>query len=581
MPSPFDQRKRWIDPSFSPPPDPNDSKMYGFVGVWGLLRPSTTHVARRAFFGSIMGVLMVAMFLPMAVVEGLLRFSGMGIFGALLFLLFAGMAFQQTCDFLLANYPGALATLRMRVVARLVLLSCALVALYFILSPSVRWIETVTDSELQSIYAERQDPLQRFLMERGLRVEDAASLQKATHNLAASATSRFLVLTGLLFIALSTAALWSERRLRGWGLRLETKLREPPSSPSIATIAHLTDIHLTLPDASLVEGGPSPNDSFEKVWSTADASLSDADHILVTGDITDTGAAEEWYEFFRLVGGLIDKLILVPGNHDLNIVDRNKWYVEGESGFRRTNRLLRMIAAIDNVQGRRAQIVVGSDLVKLGDHLDPYRQCLQDFTEKPHRFMKLHAPSKTRSVFYGRKRPLDIAYSLVPMLWDEIFPHAIEDADRKIVFLVLNSNALAGNIIQNALGVVGNEQLTRLRELFLQYRGWSKVVLLHHHLALPPFNETLLHAFFARLMVLINAADVLSLLLDEQLVVFHGHRHIAFRGTIGDKVQIIAGPSASLVDEVSGSPPTIDRYQLHRGNYGGLVAVPLVPSATR
>ena len=49
------------------------------------------------------------------------------------------------------------------------------------------------------------------------------------------------------------------------------------------------------------------------------------DRILVTGDITDAGTRAEWAEFIDLLRGFPElraRLSFVPGNHDMNIVDR-------------------------------------------------------------------------------------------------------------------------------------------------------------------------------------------------------------------------------------------------------------------
>ena len=49
------------------------------------------------------------------------------------------------------------------------------------------------------------------------------------------------------------------------------------------------------------------------------------DAILITGDMTDAGRSSEWAEFLDAVmrhPGLAGRMLMIPGNHDLNIVDR-------------------------------------------------------------------------------------------------------------------------------------------------------------------------------------------------------------------------------------------------------------------
>lgn len=564
-----EQLHRSIDPTFPVAVDPNDAKTYRYVGVWGFLKPSRTHVLRKAFFGTVLAGLVVLL-LPIAAVHGLVAFTGIVPILTLVGIVALGAVFSYVSEILLTNYPGPLAPLRPRIVVRLALLATAITGLLLTYRPAAAWIETMAESELESIAG--QQALDELLAGR-IRFLDFSKTQASfQHNIAQKAAFRLWACIAVVLVGFTTERIASERKLRIWGKKLEEGTWEDAAGELALTVAHVSDIHLTAPDATLVEGGPSPNPQFERVWSAAAKDLQTVDCILVTGDMTDTGAAEEWRAFMRFAEPVASRMIVVPGNHDVNIIDPNKWYLEGESGFLRSVRLLRMIAALDAIQGERARILVGNDLVLLAKHLDPFRECLAAFATKPHRFLKLYEPSKTRGRFYARKRPPDIAYSVVAMLWSEIFPQAIEHAQAKVVFFALNSNALAGNVLQNALGIVDDAQLGRLKELFIQYRGWSKVILLHHHLALPPFSETRLRAFFSKFMVLINAADVLSPLLEENVVVFHGHRHIEFRGTIGDSVQIVAAPSASLSDEISGASPVIHRFGLYRRGTTGLMA---------
>ena len=49
------------------------------------------------------------------------------------------------------------------------------------------------------------------------------------------------------------------------------------------------------------------------------------DAILISGDLTDAGVSAEWAEFFDALApypGLAGLLIGLPGNHDVNVVDR-------------------------------------------------------------------------------------------------------------------------------------------------------------------------------------------------------------------------------------------------------------------
>ena len=49
------------------------------------------------------------------------------------------------------------------------------------------------------------------------------------------------------------------------------------------------------------------------------------DIILISGDLTDAGASTEWAAFFDTLAPypqLAERILALPGNHDLNVVDR-------------------------------------------------------------------------------------------------------------------------------------------------------------------------------------------------------------------------------------------------------------------
>jgi 3',5'-cyclic AMP phosphodiesterase CpdA len=567
------ERRPWIHPGFPVAADPNEVPLRSFVGVWGRMHPSTTHAARK---GCVTGFVFLAVIaiLPNLIVAGALQFAGLTPIFILMIAALTIAGFGSLSEVILANYPGPLATREKRIGMRLLLLALFLMTWAGLRPYGTELVATLAHSEL--VEEARRRAVDRVLAGQStLSSLSQEAFEDSARHLASTAIWRYWLLVAALALLFSAASLHHEWKQRVSGRKLDPGLLPATADKPLTTVAHVSDLHLTPPGLALVAGGPSGNEAFERVWHEARPALQSADHILVTGDLTDTGAGEEWSMFMRFIADFPpEKFIILPGNHDVNIIDRSKWYVEGESGFRRTVRLLRMIAAVDAVQGERALLVVGRGIVTLASHLDPYREVLAEFAVRPHRLRKHLKPVKAREAFNGPRRRPDIAYSLVAMLWEEIFPHAIEDPTTQLVFFVVNSNKLAGDIVSNAFGEVDEPQLARLKELFDRYGSWSKVILIHHHLALPPFHETLLNAFFARLMVLINAGDVLSLLMGRhEIAVFHGHRHVGFRGTIEGSIQVIAAPSTSLGDEATGEPPCVQYYDLHRSPAGGTVVV--------
>lgn len=90
--------------------------------------------------------------------------------------------------------------------------------------------------------------------------------------------------------------------------------------PEKYTIAHLSDLHLTAADddkrkgAGALRGMNANNRTLMR-----DPNLMRCDRIVVTGDVTDRGHIDAWRLFWAEVdrAGLGDKVMVVPGNHDL------------------------------------------------------------------------------------------------------------------------------------------------------------------------------------------------------------------------------------------------------------------------
>src|SRR6202044_4058487 len=96
-------------------------------------------------------------------------------------------------------------------------------------------------------------------------------------------------------------------------------------------LAHLSDIHLIGERYGFrIESGrsgPRGNDGFARILNRIEAihAARPLDMILITGDMTDAGIATEWAEFLDAVDmhpAIAERMLILPGNHDLNIVDR-------------------------------------------------------------------------------------------------------------------------------------------------------------------------------------------------------------------------------------------------------------------
>ena len=105
----------------------------------------------------------------------------------------------------------------------------------------------------------------------------------------------------------------------------------PSENARIWQIAHLSDVHVVGERYGFRmesgRSGPRGNARFRQV--VKQLALIHAkeplDIVLITGDMTDAGRSAEWAEFFDALGDypqLTDRVLLLPGNHDLNVADR-------------------------------------------------------------------------------------------------------------------------------------------------------------------------------------------------------------------------------------------------------------------
>lgn len=335
--------------------------------------------------------------------------------------------------------------------------------------------------------------------------------------------------------------------------------------PGEMEVAHWSDLHLTGRDGDLsVSKDRGDNESFRRLLGSYRKDLEAVDVLLVSGDVADAGRASEWHVFFRdLPGEMFGKMVLVPGNHDMNIVDRSDWFmVEGQGRLLRKKRLIRTMAALNRVQGRRSWMLEkeGNGKFKrrrLGDYLrgyeKPFRELLDELAflqkRKPRWWDYLLPPVGSRMGGQGKR--LQALGLEVDRAWGQIFPMLVEVPGVPVPFLVLNSNKEDTGIVDNALGELSPEALERLDEMHRQLASRPVIHTHHHHVALPSFKNGFLGDVQADMMALLNAGDLVRRLLERgSSVVFHGHRHIGYEGTLNRKLQILSAPSTTLGNEL-------------------------------
>ena len=83
--------------------------------------------------------------------------------------------------------------------------------------------------------------------------------------------------------------------------------------------------------------------------------------ILITGDLTDAGRSAEWAEFFAALAAyprLAELVIALPGNHDVNVVDRaSPARMDLPTSPMKRLRQVRTISALGMLQGTRLHVV--------------------------------------------------------------------------------------------------------------------------------------------------------------------------------------------------------------------------------
>jgi predicted MPP superfamily phosphohydrolase len=307
-----------------------------------------------------------------------------------------------------------------------------------------------------------------------------------------------------------------------------------PSDAAQWRIAHISDIHLVGERygyrIECGRYGPSGNERFDEVLGRLDTihAKQPLDYIIITGDLTDAGRSSEWVEFLTSVErypALLERTLVLPGNHDINVVDRaNPARLELPGSAGKRLRQMRALSAVCAVQGARVRIV-DPDSYRVGAHLadalKPHEEDLRKFADGG-----------------GLRRSWRLGH-----LWSDVFPlvvlPAVEDG---LGFILLNSNAEANFSFTNALGLVPFTDAKAAIAVIRSHPRARWIIGLHHHLVEYPMPA---EAFSERIgTALINGSWFLRELkpFAHRIAIMHGHRHIDWIGQCGD-LKVISGPS--------------------------------------
>lgn len=307
----------------------------------------------------------------------------------------------------------------------------------------------------------------------------------------------------------------------------------PTAGAKTWRVAHVSDLHTVggryEPRLESGRAGPRGNQALERTLDALAQAHAEAplDLVLVSGDMTDAGRATEWAAFLDAVErrpDLAPRLLLLPGNHDLNIVDRaNPARLELPGAAGRTLREMRVLSVLDGLQGERVRVpnaATGRPGPTLREALRPYEALIRRFADR------------------GDMRSARI----LAQLWDDMFPMVAPPATPDgLGVVLLNSNAQASFSFTNALGLVSHEQAVAMTAAI---RGWPEarwIVALHHHVVEYPGRRR----FASRIgTALLNGSAFVRRLRPEaaRIVVMHGHRHLDWIGSSGP-VRIVSAPS--------------------------------------
>jgi 3',5'-cyclic AMP phosphodiesterase CpdA len=344
-----------------------------------------------------------------------------------------------------------------------------------------------------------------------------------------------------IILGLSTAVesliwVWREWTIRGPAANWNSA-PAAAETPSVR-VAHVSDLHVVGERYGCrMEAGSEGPRGNSRIRSTLRQlagihAAEGLDRILVTGDVTDDGTRAEWVEFLRILRNdpLRDRLSFVPGNHDVNIVDRHnpgRFELPGSAG--RALRRLRVVLALDELQGNRAR-VVDRDSGSLGP-------LLRDYLREGDRAARLRELAEDGTA-RGRRE--------METVWDGIFP-LVETAPAPDGYglILLDSNARSHFALTNAIGVVSPAQLKALKAILRNSPRSAWMILLHHQVVEYPVACIGLTDRIG--LALLNACDLLDAIRPhaERCLVLHGHRH---RHWIGDSggVVLCSAPSATL-----------------------------------
>ena len=155
---------------------------------------------------------------------------------------------------------------------------------------------------------------------------------------------------------------------------------------------------------------------------------------------------------------------MLPGNHDVNIVDRaNPARLDLSLGPNGRLRKICTLSAINSVQGSRVRVVDRSR-GRIGETLTDA--------------LRPHAAGLIRFAETGRP----VFSTAASDRWNDVFPMVLPpDRDDGLGIILLDSNSDSDFSFTNALGVIWATQASAIDMVFAQHPRACWLIGLHHH----------------------------------------------------------------------------------------------------
>jgi hypothetical protein len=357
---------------------------------------------------------------------------------------------------------------------------------------------------------------------------------------------------------------------------------EPPADGEALRLAHLSDLHLAEgEDVRLVEAErPAGNRAFARLLETPE--IAESEVLLATGDITDRGTAASWQLFFEALDkhGLAERTLLVPGNHDVMLVQAlepgrvmERALSVDRFAVTQLANLYKFADAFAKTLGGRHGIVARDAALGIPEgaggwaaadkrsvvtfaeawrHIQAKVKPLLDAlpAESVPALRPLHLVSDWRKLKAHAARIDDARARLLAL-----FPVAVPLPSKDAVIFVLNSCTLVSrHPAFNAFGMVGKAQHLRLEQLARCFPQRLRLVALHHHIVRrgEELATDLRDRLFARFGLLGDWWRLVRFCREQGVrAVLNGHRHLSYALRLPNGTLLLAAPSSTGGDELS------------------------------